>query len=240
LRGRLRLALSFGDSMKSTGDKVYFQDSISLPNDSGTGILLGRFEDGPVQGALSSNFGWRDITSDVSIRGVSATDPTFTQVGSTAFRFYRFAIDKLVWFNFHVPHDYVPSSPIHFHVHWFTEDAATGFAKWQWTYAYAKGFNQEAFDFAMTNSPLTTANVVTATQASGGAMQHMIAETEAVTIPGLTEPDGMICVQLKRIAMATSPASELSSAPYMLTSDIHYRSTNLATLQKAPNFYADS
>jgi len=223
--------------MKSTGEKIFFEDSITLPNTAGYGIRVGNFDNGAVPGPYMNAFGWRDITAEVSIRGVSATDPTFTQVGSSAFRFYRFAIDKLVWFNFHIPHDYLPSSPIHFHVHWFTDDAATGSAKWQWTYAYAKGFNQEAFDFALANSPLTTAKVITATQASGGAFKHMVAETEAVTIPGLTEPDGMICVQLRRIS--ASPLDELSSAPFMITSDIHYRSTNLATLQKSPNFYAD-
>jgi|GEM_PF-3999942 len=225
--------------MKSTANKIYFEDSVSLPNDSGTGIQLGRFEDGPAPGGLLANFGWRDITSEVSTRGVVATDPTFTQVGSSEFRFYRFAINKLVWFNFHIPHDYLPSSPVHFHVHWFTDDAATGLVTWQWTYAYAKGFNQEAFDFALANSPRTTAKVITATQASGGAFKHMVAETAAVTIPGLTEPDGMICVQLKRISNGTSPLNELSSAPFMITSDVHYRSTNLATLNKAPNFYTD-
>lgn len=226
--------------MKSTGEKVYFEDSITLPNESGHGIRLGNFYNGaPVPGSYQNAFGWRDITAEVSIRGVTATDPTFTQVGSSAFRFYRFAIDKLVWFNFHIPHDYLPGSPVHFHVHWFTDDAATGNVTWQWTYAYAKGFEQEAFDFALANSPLTTANVITATAASAGAYVHNVTETEGVVIPGLTEPDGMICVQLKRISNGTSPLNELSSNPYMITSDIHYRSTNLATLQKSPNFYAD-
>lgn len=223
-------------TVKWNSEKAFFGDSVVVPNDSGSGLQLGRIYDSVAA------FGWRDITSDISVRGVVATDPTFTQVGSTAFRFYRFAVDKLVWMNFHIPHDYLPGSPIHFHAHWFVDDSASpasGAVTWQWTYAYAKGFNQEAFDFALANSPQTTASVVTATQDTGAPFQHMVCETDAVTIPGLTEPDGMVCVQLKRISNGTSPLNELSSAPFLITSDIHYQSTNMATKQKAPDFYAD-
>lgn len=231
--------------MKEYLDKVYFDDSISLPGSRGTGIQLGSHSVGPVTGTHEAAYGWRDITSEVSIRGVTATDPTFTQVDSSDFRFYRFAENKLVWFNYHVPHDlYVPPSgnaSVFFHVHWFVDGSASpasGHVTWQWTYAYAKGFNQEAFDFSLANSPLTTANVVTATQATGVPYQHMVCETSEVEIPGLTEPDGIICVQLKRIANTTSPLDNLSSNPFMITADLHYRSTNVGTPGKAPNFYS--
>ena len=230
--------------MKETGTHPYFDDSITLPTGRGYGISQGVFSEGPRPGTNESSFGWRDITAEVSIRGVTATDPTFTQVGSTAFRFYRFAIGKYVWFNYHIPHDvYVPPSgngSVFFHAHWFTDDAATGNVTWQWTYAYAKGFNQEAFDFSLANSPQTTAKVITATQASGGAFKHMVTETAKVEIPGLTEPDGMICVQLQRISNGTSPLRELSSNPFLITADLHYRSTNIGTPQKAPDFYASN
>jgi len=226
-------------TVKWNSEKAFFSDTVVVPNDSGKGLQLGRIYD-------SAAFGWRDITSDISVRGVVATDPTFAQVGSTAFRFYQFALNKLVWMNFHIPHDiYIPTSgnaTVYFHAHWFVDDTASpasGSCTWQWTFAYAKGFNQQAFDFSLANSPLTTANVVTATQATGVPFQHMVCETAAVTIPGLSEPDGIICVQLKRISNGTSPLNELSSNPYLITSDVHYQSTNLATKQKAPPFYAD-
>ena len=233
--------------MKEYRDKTYFDDSISLPNEKGYGIQVGKHSSGPVTGTHEAAYGWRDITSDISVRGVPATDPSFTQVGSTAFRFYRFAIDKLVWINFHVPHDlYVPptgNASVFFHTHWFVDDSASpasGTCTWEWTYAYAKGFNQEAFDFSLANSPLTTANVVTATQATGVPFQHMVTETAEVEIPGLTEPDGIICCSLKRISNGTSPLNELSSNPFVITTDLHYRSTNIGTAGKAPDFYAQA
>ena len=227
-------------TIKYSDEKPFTESTIVLPNSSGSGVQLGTYDD-----KGSAAFGWRDITSEVSVRGVVASDPTFTQVGSTAFRFYRFAINKFLWFNFHIPHDiYIPPSgnaTIHFHTHWFVDGSASptsGSVTWQWTYAFAKGFNQEAFDFSLANSPQTTAKVITATQATGIPFQHMVAETVAVTIPGLSEPDGIICAQLARVSNGTSPLNELSSNPFMITADIHYQSTNIATKQKSPNFYA--
>lgn len=219
---------------KQSGNRTeFFENDVVLPVTSGKGVKLGSYPG-------DSGYCWRDITSDVTVRGVAATDPTFTQIGSTSFRFYRFALNKGVWFNFHIPHDYVPGTAIHFHVHWFVDDSASpasGAVTWQWTYAYAKGFDQEAFDFSLANSPLTTANTVTATQNTGVPFQHMVAETAGITIPGLTEPDGIICTYLQRVSNGTSPLNELSSNPFMITSDVHYQSTNIGTNQKAPGFY---
>ena len=230
--------------MKEFRDKTYFEDSISLPPGKGKGIQLGNYADGPEVGTLKGSYGWRDITSDIVTRGLGATDPAWTQVGSTAFRFTRWQVNDVCWFQYHIPHDlYVPptgNASVFFHVHWFVDDSASptsGEVTWQWTYAYARGFNQDAFDFSLANSPLTTANIVTKTQATGVAFQHMVAETAEVTIPNLTEPDGIISVQIKRIANPQSPVNELSSDPFMITSDVHYRSTNISTVNKAPNFY---
>ena len=151
--------------MKEFRNKTYFEDSISLPPGKSQGIQLGNYSDGPELGTREESYGWRDITSDISVRGVVASDPTFTQVGSTAFRFYRFAIGKFVWLNFHVPHDlYVPPSgnaSVFFHVHWFVDDSASptsGAVTWQWTFAYARGFNQDPVSY--THLTLPTKRIV--------------------------------------------------------------------------------
>ena len=174
------------------------------------------------------DFGWRDITAPIELRGVAVTDPSWTQIGSTVFYAYAFGVDDIVWMNFHVPHDIVPNGQIFFHAHWFTNGTSTNSVKWQWDYTYAKGFNQGAFDFA---SPTT----VTAEEAaSGTAYQHMVTETVGQTVDGLTEPDGIIQVRLSRI---TNGGSENADTVFLTTSDIHYQSTNQSTYGKAPNFY---
>lgn len=175
----------------------------------------------------SAEFGWRDITGQVLVRGVAATDPAWTQISTSPFSAYKFDVNDFVWFIFHIPHDIVPGADIHFHAHWITDGTATGVVKWEWTYMYAKGFNQENFN--------VTGTVVTAEQAAAGtAYRHMVTETSGVSIPGLTEPDGIVYVRLRRV---TNGGTDNADGVFLLTSDIHYQTTDAATIGKAPNFY---
>jgi len=176
------------------------------------------------------NFGWRDITGPIEIRGVAATDPSWARIGSSPFWAYKFATDDIVWMCFHVPHDIVPTRPVHFHAHWITDGTSTNNVTWQWTYMYAKGFNQANFS--------VTGTTVTATQAAAGtAYRHMVTETTGQTIAGLTEPDGLIYVQLSRIANTTSPQADNADGVFLLTADVHYQSTDECTAGKSPDFY---
>ena len=174
-------------------------------------------------------FGWRDIIGQVLVRGVGATDPAWTPIaGGSAFSAFKFDVDDLVWVIFHIPHDIVPGAGIHFHAHWIAGGTSTAAVKWEWTYTYAKGFNQENLD--------TTGTVLTAEEAAAGsAYRHMVTETEAVAIPGLTEPDGIVYVRLRRVT--ASPAADNADSIFLLTSDIHYQTTDASTIGRAPNFY---
>ena len=193
--------------------------------DKGVGDILGSsrytYPDG-------SDFAWRDITSEVRTRGVGATDPVWTQIGTTVFYAYAFDVNDVAWFNFHIPHDIVPNSRVFFHTHWLTNGTSTNSVKWQFEYCYARGFNQDAFNVA---SPVTA----TAEEAASGvAYQHMVTETEGQQLTNLDEPDGLIQLKITRL---TNGGSENADTVYMLTSDIHYQSTEKGTYGKAPNFY---
>jgi len=173
------------------------------------------------------NFGWRDITGEVLTRGVGATDPAWAQIGSGPFSAYQFALNDVCWMSYHVPHDIVPNSVIHFHAHWLPDGTNAQPVKWQWDYTYARGFNQEAFDAA--------GDQITAEEAAGGvAYQHMVTETLGVKLDTLNEPDGIIYVKLTRIA---NGATDNTDAIFLLTADVHYQSTDQSTFGKAPNFY---
>ena len=223
-------------SVKWKANTGFFEDSIVLPNDSGDGIRLGKHDE-------TDSFGWRDITVQVIARGVGATDPTWSQIDSTNLYAYKFSTGDQIWAAAHIPHDIVPNSQVHFHAHWCVDATVspytTNAVTWEWQYAYAKGFGQGVFDFGLANSPLTSANTVTATEAATVPYTHMVTETAAVTIPGLSEPDGIIYFRLRRISNTTSPVADQTAGVFLITSDIHYQSTNMATKQKAPNFYAD-
>lgn len=202
-------------------EAVVLEGSPVLPKTSGVGIKLD---------TAAPTFGWRDLTSDITVRGIGAADPTYALYGGTVFRQFSFSAttEQEVFMTFHVPHDYVPGTAIYFHAHWSNAAATpnTGDVVWGFDYSFAKGFNQEAF-------PAVTS--ITVTQASPATRyRHMIAETTAITIPTL-EVDGLILVRGYR--KAADAADTCTDAVFLHTMDIHYQSSNLATKGKSPNFY---
>jgi hypothetical protein len=172
---------------------------------------------------------WRDLEGSIdTVAG--ANNPTWAQLGSGPFYAYSFGYtpqEDECWLTYHVPHDWVPNSDFHFHAHWTTNGTSTNTVKWEVSYTYAKGFNQEAF-----NTTGTTINLEEA--ASGTAYQHMVTESSALTGATITEPDGLLLVYLKRVS---NGGSNNADTVYLLEADFHYKSNGLGTVSKAPNFY---
>ena len=195
--------------------------NIAVPGTSGTGVKIGVGDDADLA------FGWRDITGPIETRGLGATDPDWAAIGGSVMSAFKFSLNDTCWIPFHIPHDYAPGTDVHFHVHWLSDGTdTTNTVKWQFDYMFAKGFGQEAYPIAS----LPTA--VTAEQASAGQYYGMVTETAAVTID--LEVDGILYVKVTRI---TNGATDNSDGIFVLTSDVHYQSTNMTTPNKAPNFY---
>ena len=89
--------------------------------------------------------GWRDITADIDVQGTGASDPTWSVMGAGPLKAYKFAVNDECWMRFHIPHDIVRDTDIHFHAHWTPDGTNVQPVKWQWQFAYARGFNQDAF-----------------------------------------------------------------------------------------------
>ena len=188
-------------------------------------------------------FGWRDILGRVSVRSIGASDPALAVYRGSIRQFmFSNAVTNEVFVEAHIPHDYVPGSDVHIHVHWSQivvdtggSAAAPGDAKWSFDLSYAKGHNQAPF-----SAPVTA--TVTQT-ASGTQYQHMIAEVQisAASPSGsqidsdLLEPDGVILVRAWRDP--ADAADTLNQNPFLHFVDVHYQSTNIATKQKSPDFY---
>ena len=184
----------------------------------GEGVKLGTSD--------ANNFGWRDLEGPIIVRGIAGNSPTWAQVDTTGFWDYQFAVNDECWIGYHVPHDYVPSTDIFIHAHWLTDGVDVNPVKWEWQLAYADGYGVDVF-------PLGAATTITAEEAAAGvAYTHMI--TETVAIPTTMVVDGLIKVHMKRI---TNGATENTDGIFLLTSDIHYQSTNLPTKNRNPNFY---
>ena len=180
-----------------------------------------------IRSAIYEDRGWRDITSQITIRGAGSNNPSWSNIGGN-FYGYNFDVGDECFMAFHIPHDIVPGEDIHLHAHWLCISTdTTNTVKWEFNHTFAKGFDQEAFNM--------TGSTDSAEQASGAQYQHMVAETAAVTIAALTEPDGIIYTRISRV---TNGATDVANGQvFLLTADIHYESDSQATLNKAPNFY---
>lgn len=212
--------------------KRYFKGStITIPEDETTGIKLGNVPE-------SGLYGWRDI--------IGAVHPKATGAGSPARAVYRagtvgqfaFVANDVCDFEFHIPHDYVVGTDLYFHVHWsHTGTSISGNAVFDIFYTYAKGHDQAIFpaEKQLTITYATT-DISTTPQ-----YRHRIDEvimTGASATATLTdrddiEVDGLILATLKLNTLPTIGSGSL----FVHTCDIHYQSTNLATINKAPNFY---
>jgi hypothetical protein len=206
--------------IQSTGDWV-------INKTSGVGVKVD---------LAAPTFGWRDITGEITNAG-GANKPTSTTYRGGIDQFLFSAGDESI-IRYHIPHDYVPGTDIHLHVHWSHISAIVtgGTVTFTAESIYAKGHNQAAFSAPVTGTFVGTASTT--------QYQHIISETQysASTPAGLQidtddlEPDGVILVRLE---MTTNNITSSGAVPdvFIHEVDVHYQSTNLGTKQKAPDFY---
>lgn len=183
----------------------------------------------------ASNVGWRDITSEVIVRGTGSASPVWSQLGSSPFHAYQFTVGRECWLNFHINHDYKPGGQILLHVHWTTAGTSTIPVVWELTYAVAKGHNQtNGGTFPYAAPPYYTGTVQLSQAPSGVPFRHMVTEmTQSINVTN-AEVDSIIMVHLKRISAGSSNNND---PVFVLTADCHYESDRVFTLNKAPNFY---
>lgn len=195
---------------------VRMAGNIIIPSTSGIGMKIND---------TTPDWGWNDLIGVVETKG-GGTEPTWATIDSGPFYAYKFSVNDECWIVYHVKHDYAPGTDIYFHVHWMPDGTDANSVKWQYTYSIAKGHQQSQFD--------TTGTTITSEQSpEGTAYEHQISETAAVSSTEL-EVDCLIRLHLKRI---TNGGTNNTDDIFVDTADIHYQSTNIATKNKAPNFY---
>ena len=221
----------FVDSIKesTTSAGIAFRSIIVLPKASGNGIQVD---------TASATFGWRDLRAEIRTRGVGASDPNdTTYIGNV--KAYTFSVGDEAWIEFHIPHDYVKGTDIHLHFHWSHNSANVtgGSITLGADVTYAKGHDQAAF--AATINPTLSPN------ASTTQYRHLVSEVQlSAGSPSATqidtddlEPDGLI---LARVYLAANNITSNNGVPdpFIHEVDVHYQSTNMATKNNAPDFYA--
>lgn len=227
-------------------NQVYVADGAGSGSWTGTEDIFGNGVNVPTGQSLdmqgtstiltASGDGWKDVTSQIIVRGTGANDPTWELItGSTNMFAYSFAAATMnqFWICFHINHDYALGTKVYPHVHWLNAAASpnTGNVRWGFEYVAAKGHNQAAF-------PLTATTTVYKTQACPATRyQHMIAEVDlADAIPSTSlEVDSLIYMRIFRDA--ADGADTCTDKVYVLTADCHYQANTFATKNKAPDFY---
>lgn len=202
--------------------------SISLPKTSGVGIQ--------VDGA----YGWRDLVGNVIPRSTGLNAPVLKTFINNI-RLVAYSAGDIGDIAFHVPHDYVPGTDMYLHVHWSHNGTAiSGTFQTDFTVTYAKGFAQSVF-----HTPITTSLTISSLSiATSPQYTHRIDEIQ-LSAAGSTsllnssqiEVDGLILVTYVVNTIPSISGGD-STTPFIMSIDIHYQSTGVATKNKAPSFYA--
>jgi hypothetical protein len=175
--------------------------------------------------------GWLDILGVREARPSGATIPVVAQVGATGIWLPQWAIGDIDFYRFHIPHGIDPTAGCYLHMHYFTEGTQTNFVKWQFRYAYAHGYGRGRFNLAS----LTTVSIEQQVELFGGGSEtHMIAEIASPILAGSAEIDGMLLVEVSRIAAA---GAATTNPVFGLGADIHAKADRLTTLNKNYPFY---
>jgi hypothetical protein len=209
-------------------------DTLSFDPRVGSGLKLGYFD--------NNTWPWKDLKGALAIheQGGTAQDPAYVPfIGNIrAYQFDNVQGDE-IFVEFHMPHDYVIGSPLFLHTHWSHASAtvASGGVEWKAEVTYAKGHDQATFS--------TPVEIKMIQDASTTAYQHMIAETQlssdtpeaGVQLDSADlEPDGLL---LLRVTLDANTLSD-GSHPFLHFVDLHYLSTGIGTMDKAPPFTAST
>jgi hypothetical protein len=174
--------------------------------------------------------GWADLVGVDRIRTPSANDPTDAALvgGIRGHQFSNTTMNEK-WFDYHVPHDWVPGTAMYPHVHTVCNGTQTGVARWGFEYIVCKCGG-------VYSSPVT---VYVETTFDGTALKEYISEvSDANAIAAsLLEVDGLIKMRVFRDA--THANDTMTGNVFLSTADCHYQSTGrVGTLHRTPNFYA--
>ena len=173
--------------------------------------------------------GWKDLLGTFRNPTTAANAPTWSAINGGPFYAWKFGLNDYQTYYFHMQHDWAYGTDVFLHAHWLPSATNTQPVKWQFTYSFAKGFGQEAFD--------TTGTTISVQEAGPGtAFTHMTTEiAEVDAVPGSSlEVDGILMVIIKRI---TNGGTDNTDDIFLLTSDAHYQVDTIATVSRAPPFY---
>lgn len=211
-------------------DNVEVTDKIIVPKASGKGIQVD---------LVTPTFGWRDLLGQLGLSNTGASKPTLATYRDTLSQF-QFAAGDEEFLIYHIPHDYVKGTDIHLHIHWSHIGTLVNGGTVTFTYeiSYAKGHNQAAFPASVTGTIIPAASTTQYQQLISEGQVSASSPSSAQIDTDDLEPDGVIICRIEVTSNDITVSGGGVPDPFIHYADIHYQSTNIATKDKVPDFYA--
>lgn len=178
--------------------------------------------------------GWHDMKPTGGGVGGGATEPAIATFKSPHLlrNFADGAQAKSQTFIFNIPHEYVPGTQLHPHVHWSTDNASpSGNVYWQLHWTYASGASSIAF-------PADTTIFLTSTAAA----QYEHVDTEDATgfgdadvTPDTIEAQGIIVLTVERAPAHVNDTATGVDA-FLMEVGIQYQSDGRDTNERETPF----
>jgi hypothetical protein len=176
-------------------------------------------------------YAWHDLLGDIIAKDSGAGSPSIV-AWKGGIKQVRFAVGDSEDVAFHIPHDWVPGHDCFIHIHWSVLDASTDTYTFEMELTYGDGHNQGP----------CVANITTsvAQAAPGVAHQILVSEVQLTAASpsasqldsALMEPDGTVFCDVRLLSK-----SGAGSDPFIHHVDLHYKSTGIGTVAKAPDFW---
>lgn len=179
-----------------------------------------------------SGAGWNDIVSEMFTR----LGPQCPDVGNFRDGIYLYefptGVNREVYANFHLIHDYKPGSMVYPHVHWTLNSNAAGTVRWVWEYTLARRHASTG----MVTFPATQTLVLEQAVPANSAYTHFVTESpEGQGIPGThLETDAVILSRIYRDGEHVNDT--LDASAFGIVVDLHYECDRFATPSRFPPF----
>lgn len=186
----------------------------------------------------STGDGWRDITGYINVdeAGVNAFNLNAFRGGNV--RMYSGTTNDKIDMVFHIPHDYEMGTDLYIHHHWSHNGTAiSGNLNATYSHTYAKGYGRGVFGVEKQIASLLPTPNVTAFPRWG----HTITEHQLSKAGGSAtqqdnadiEVDALLLINFTLDTIPTiTGASMTPGEPFILTIDLHYKSTDVGTINR--------